>query len=490
MLIVDALYRHARERSRGIAIRSGEECVTWSELARRVTAIEEWLREQQVKTLAFKLDNGVPWVAIDLAALAAGVNVVPLPTFFSESQLDHVLADAAVDCLISNDFPPGSGWHGVEFPLAGLNCFRSASGSNSRDGVGKITYTSGSTGSPKGVCLDHRTLDNVASSLVEALEPVAIEKHLSVLPLSTLLENVAGIYAPIIKGIEINVPPLAEVGLEGSSGLDVEKFAAIIETTRPDSLILVPELLVALTTLVQWQLLSPNYLKMVAVGGGRVSTRVLELASTLSIPVFEGYGLSEACSVVSLNLPSHNRQGSVGRPLPHARLRINPRGEIEVGGSLMTGYLNGNRLDQEWLATGDLGHIDNDGFVYVDGRIKNLLVTGWGRNVNPEWVESELAQNPEIAHALLVGDGRAHNLALVWPRFEQNSTDIEAIVRKTNEILPDFARVGAWIVVDGSLPGTLVTPTGKLRRELVMQHYQHIIDNHYVDTEGESRVIL
>ncbi len=192
------------------------------------------------------------------------------------------------------------------------------------------------------------------------------------------------------------MPSLDVVGLSGAS-LDVEKFSSIINEVEPNSIILVPQLLTAIVTLKQFHLMSADKFKMMAVGGGRVSEHLIGSAEELGLPVCQGYGLSECCSVLTLNLASADKPNSVGKALPHVKLRLSAEGEIEASGSNMLGYLGQSEKMNEWYATGDLGYIDDDGFVYITGRKKNVFITSFGRNVNPEWVESALTQQAAIS---------------------------------------------------------------------------------------------
>ena len=499
--IIVCLLEHARQQPKATAIITDKATTSYEQLAARVTRRALWLTQQHCQTLAFQLDNGLEWVITDLAGLLAGVNIVPIPGFFSQQQIAHVLGDSEADFFLSDqpnamdrtlrrnaDSRPGNKWQTQMMPQTETSITvwqRKSLQTRQRPAV-KLTYTSGSTGTPRGVCLAFETIDTVASSIVSALQPLLVEHHVCLLPLATLLENIAGLYAPIMRGIAIQVPSLQTIGLTGAS-LDVEKFCTTVNNSDADSIIIVPQLLTALVTLAEFGILQTAKLKMIAVGGGRVSEHLLTRANQLGLPVYQGYGLSECASVLTLNLPGANRAGSVGRALPHAELRTNEFGEIEARGSNMLGYLNNGFLSknkqttpddqQHWYPTGDLGHIDADGFLFVTGRIKNVFITSLGRNVNPEWVESSLTQHPAIAHALITGEGRDHNLALIWTRFPLTSEELRQLVDTANAELPDYARSHAHIVMDTPLTPTLVT--GRLKRQLALTQFRTIINDHY-----------
>jgi long-subunit acyl-CoA synthetase (AMP-forming) len=202
---------------------------------------------------------------------------------------------------------------------------------------------------------------------------------------------------------------------------------------------------------------------------------MLARAATAGLPVYEGYGLSECGSVVCLNTPGAARPGSVGRPLPHARLRIDEHGEIHVGGTAMAGYIGDAECSPNGeIATGDLGSIDADGYVHVSGRRKNLFINSYGRNLSPEWIESELTQEPGIGQAVAFGEARAQVVALIVPTHARVTPDaICDGVSRANARLPAYARVARYHVASErfSLANGLLTANGRPRREKVLERY-------------------
>ena len=315
------------------------------------------------------------------------------------------------------------------------------------------------------------------------MENIEVNTHLCILPLATLLENIAGLYAPILRGISLYVGPSDETGLKGAS-LDIESFCNTINKVKPESIILVPQLLTALVTLREMDMVQTSQFQMIAVGGGRISEHLLATAEKLALPVCQGYGLSECCSVLTLNLPGASKEGSVGRALPHAELRISDAGEIEARGSNMQSYLGETEVQNDWYATGDLGHMDEDGFLFITGRKKNVFITSFGRNVNPEWVESSLTQQVAVSQALAYGESRDHNLALIWLRFPQNADELELIINKANKGLPDYAQVHAYIVMEEELAESMMTSNGRIKRGLVTKLYENKIESHFKNQQA------
>jgi long-subunit acyl-CoA synthetase (AMP-forming) len=461
------------------SIEDGDRCWDRAQLEQAIGGLAGILVAQGTRVMATLMDNSPAWVVCDAAAARAGVVHVPLPVFFTPAQVTHALASAGVDTMLASPAAatafrgaPASRCDvaGQELVLARLP----ATAAPLPPGTAKITFTSGTTGTPKGVCLRQDAMQRVADSLVQALEPLGIRRHLCALPLAVLLENIAGVMAPLARGAACIVPPLGQVGLCGSSGFDAAAFQSALVRHRPDSVILLPQMLRAWVEYLRGQgLLAPAGLKMVAVGGAAVGARLIGEARALGIPAYEGYGLSEGASVQALNLPGGDRPGSCGRALPHARLRIAPDGEIEIAGSLLAGYLGDSASPPGWWPTGDLGSVDADGFVYVQGRKKNVLVTGFGRNVAPEWVETTLRGEACVSQAAVFGDGQPALAAVLWPVGDVPDACLQAAVDAANRTLPDYARIARWVRARAAFDAAsgMATANGRPQRGAILQSH-------------------
>ena len=173
--------------------------------------------------------------------------------------------------------------------------------------------------------------------------------------------------------------------------------------------------------------------------------------------------------MVSVNLPGQNRPGSVGKPLPHLSVRISDSGEIEVRSEHAFSYLGKAVPESEWLATGDLGEMDEDGFLFVRGRRKQILITAFGRNVSPEWIESELLAESGIEQVMVLGDGWSGLGALIVTDMSMTAGQLAGAVQRCNERLPDYARITAFRAVSPFSPANRqMTVNGRLRREAVV----------------------
>ena len=348
-----------------LALVDNASTLTAGELSTRVTRVASSLADlsSRVHVLGVQADNGFDWIVIDLAAQAASITLVPLPAFFTPAQCEHAVAASGMDAIFTMaasqaqalGFGDATTVQGIDMPLLRRN---GQGGAGFPPGTAKITFTSGTTGDPKGICLDARSQWEVAQALVEALSGVEIERHLCLLPLPVLLENIAGVYAPLLRGAACCVPSLREVGMTGASAFDAMACLAAIERYDAHSVILLPQTLAALTGALEAGAKRPSCLRFAAVGGAKVSPASIDRARALGLPVFEGYGLSECASVVALNVPGNDRPGSVGRPLARTDVKI-ADGEIIVRGHAMLGRTGDRRRrdDTSPIHTGDLGRI-------------------------------------------------------------------------------------------------------------------------------------
>jgi long-subunit acyl-CoA synthetase (AMP-forming) len=275
-----------------------------------------------------------------------------------------------------------------------------------------IVYTSGSTGRPKGVRLGLEQIDWQARALAAAIEAHERDLHLSVLPLSLLLETIAAICVPILVGARTHFATDVAHNLGAGRSADI---CTEVERRQPTTTVLVPQLLAGWIAQLQSRgARPPESLRFVAVGGAPISAALAARAWEFGIPAHEGYGLTECCSVVAVNRPGRRKAGTVGEPLPGLDVRIED-GEVMVSGpTVMAGYLHAKRADRSWR-TGDLGDVDHDGYLSVTGRKDNLLVTSSGRNISPEWVEAMIAGDPRIGACAVLGHGQRHLSVLLVP---------------------------------------------------------------------------
>lgn len=495
--VLDKLANITHLQSSDVAIVDDHGTTTYGELTSRMWRLGNTFRKNECQRIALLADNGSDWIVTDLAALRTGVTVVPIPPFFSPAQIAHLLESASIDTVVASPALLSSFLRDDEFKE--LDCDAVDLQILKRRGppplfesygqpCAKITFTSGSTGAPKGVMLSGTTIDLVVQRLTAAFEDIHTSRHLCSTPLATLLENIAGVYVPLMRGAMVVAPSVARLGLCGSSTIDADRFTRVLNQCRANSLILQPQTLRELTTAIQGQSgRRPEHLEYVAVGGAKVNDSDLLEANETGIPAFQGYGLSECASVVALNRPGMSQSGSVGKPLPGIDVRIADDGEIVVRGQSMNGYLGEHQPENHVIHTGDLGHLDEDGFLYVTGRKKDVFITSFGRNVSPEWPEAALLHEQEVSQACVFGEAMPYNTAVIVASDSAGSTSIASAIARANRQLPDYAQVTNWILADEpfSAESGLLTPTGKPRRDAIARRY--LFNTNMPRTEGTRR---
>lgn len=471
---------------------------TESQISKQINLWQELLLGYGAQRIALAANSSVQWALLDLACLDADLLLVPLPTYLSDSQLAHVMTQLEPDFYISDKEQQGAEFTLLE-QVGDLLLYRrelQSPGAAIPATCQKITFTSGSTGQPKGVCLSAQSQLDVAQSLLQRINQDA-PKHLCLLPLSTLLENIAGIYAPLLAGGEVLIAPDAMRGFSGSQLTNPQALLTLITSTAPKSLILVPELLQLLVMARSqgWQ--APDSLEFIAVGGAHVSTALLQQAARLGLPVYQGYGLSECASVVALSTADARQSTAlelelVGTALAHRDIEIID-GEIVVKQAFL-GYLAEPSSASDKVFTGDLGEVDAQGRLRILGRRKNLLISSLGRNISPEWPEALLTQSGLIRQAVLVGDAQPYCAALLYLSNPDAAPLVPAYLDKVNQELPDYAQIKRYQLLTQPLSvadGTL-TANGRPRRAEVVKKYQNDIHALFVSNTviGESYEFL
>jgi len=496
--VLQAVRSHAELRPDHIAFEGKSTRLSYAELSGAIDAASAAIGCLDIRVAALLADNTPAWAMTDLALLQAGIPLVPIPHFFTAGQTGHLIHSAGVDAIFTDQpeqtlkllhslnlsyAPP------EEIGVGGQSLFvirLPAAEPALPDACAKVTFTSGSTGEPRGVCLKQSAMEAVAASLAEATRASEQDRHVSLLPYTTLLENVGGLYTPLLAGATICAPGLAAVGMTGASSLDARTFVTSLISSKASSCIMIPQMLYALVTVLEAGMPKPEALRFIAVGGAHVSGLLLQRATTLGLPVYEGYGLSEAASVVSVNKAGANRPGSAGKPLGHVEIRFAVDGEILVRGSLFSGYLGEPEpAAGGYWPTGDLGYLDTAGFLHLNGRKKHIFITAFGRNVSPEWIECELAVEAAIAQCCVFGEARPFNIAVIQPRQGFDAGQVHQAVDKANVRLPDYARISRWLPAHEpfTVANGMWTGTGRPIRQKIFETYAEKMNELYNDPE-------
>ena len=467
--IYAALLRDAAESPRKTAVSDDATSLTRCAFVARIFALARALPES-ARVIGLLAPNGVDWAAAQLACAFAGKTLVPLPTFFSAAQLAHVVRNAAVDHVWSAESMLGRVAQ-AGLPVIALRPRDEAREIACGDGFQQIIYTSGTTGQPKGVRHGARQIAWSTQALAKATAASEQDCYLSVLPLAMLLETICAVFIPALVGGNVHfASALSEaVGRGAPSGL-----ADAFDQINPTASVLVPNLLRAwIDELARGGKRAPRRLRFVAVGGAPVPTATAEAAWRVGVPVYEGYGLSECCSVVALNRIGERRPGAVGRPLDGLEVRIVDSEIVVDGPSVTSGYVGGAEHVGPWR-TGDLGSIDEDGRLRVLGRKDNVIVASSGRNISPEWIETMLLADPRIVQCALVEDGDGALAVVLIPSLvgavwfaRASQDDVAELTRRACAEAPDYARPARHIVapLGEALAAQLLTANGRIRRK-------------------------
>jgi long-chain acyl-CoA synthetase len=227
-------------------------------------------------------------------------------------------------------------------------------------------------------------------------------------------------------------------------------------------------------------------------GGAPLAKEIIEFFDSLDILVLEGYGLTECTTAATVNRPSRHRFGTVGPALPGVELRIADDGEVLIKtDTIFAGYYKDEQATQEvlpgdgWLRSGDVGHLDEDGFLTITDRKKDILVTAGGKNVAPQNLENALKTHPLVSQALVVGDRRPYVAALITlvegTTPDQARHEIERFVEEVNSDLSRFEQIKRYAILprDFSADEDEVTPTLKLKRRVCQEHFAAEIEALY-----------
>ncbi|MDQ6838921.1 MAG: AMP-binding protein, partial [Actinomycetota bacterium] len=342
-----------------------------------------------------------------------------------------------------------------------------------------IVWTSGTSSAPKGVTLSLANIAYVVRQGVAAHDLDADDRWLSFLPLNHMLELSCGLLAAMATG--------ASFAFVGSSAPG--PVATAMAERRCTRMTVVPAFLAALLAHIEATGPAgfPTGRRLsLHCGGAPLDAAVARRLERFGIPVYTGYGLTETAPVVAVNTPAACRPGSVGRPLPGTEVRIATSGEVLVRSpGVMVGYWDDAALTEAaidgggWLHTGDLGHLDADGFLHVTGRAKTLIVLANAKKVQPEEVEEVLAGSALLAEACVVGwpvgdaDQRVGAVVVAGPALRRRCPSPEALaaaaegeVARLTAGLAAFKRPVVVRVIDGALPRTA---KGSIRRTEVLR---------------------
>lgn len=407
-------------------------------------------------------------------------------------------------------------------------------------------YTSGTTGEPKGAMLTHHNLISNIEAVLELIDWRPDDVFLSFLPLSHVFERMGGHFLPIYAGLTIayaeslftlandmlEVKPTLMLGVPRFYASVMDRIQASVRQMPPLRQKLFYRMLTVgkiysqcwreghsapLSVRLQHGLLDKlvaskirervgGRLRYFVSGGAALPKEVAEFFHAFGILILEGYGLTETSPVLTVNPPNAPRFGSVGKPIRGVEIRIAEDGEILARGpNIMLGYYNkpeatAAAIDPDgWFHTGDVGHMDSDGYLYITDRKKDIIVLANGKNVAPQPIENLLKQSELVQEAVVYGDGMSAPVALIVSNMDalrafakQHGIDAEgdtllnhdAIqkryrqeLERVNRELADFQRLKGFRLISQpfSIETGELTPTLKVKRRVVAEKYAHLL---------------
>ncbi len=333
-----------------------------------------------------------------------------------------------------------------------------------------ILFTSGTTGKSKGVMLTHRNLTDNAAGVDMGIPSGTVS--MTLLP----IHHAYCFTMDILKGLYI--------GLTICINDSIMHVARNMKLFKPEIVLLVPMVIESIYAKLQeaGKLIPKKMaakaafggnLKTVCSGGAYLDPEYVEKFAEYGITILQGYGMTECSPVISTNLPWDSRKGSVGKLLPNCRAKVVDEEIWVQGSSVMMGYYKmpeetAAALEDGWLKTGDLGYVDEDGFVYITGRKKNLIILANGENVSPEELENQLSRNPLVKEILVRETGQVIQ-AEIFPNLEyaakKRVRDVPAALQQIldgfNRDMPVYKRIHSLIVREAEFEKT---PSKKIKR--------------------------
>ena len=505
--------------------------------------------------------SSADWLVVDMAVMAAGGVTVPMFSDLSPENLLFEINDSAMRFLyvdgeeesdaleILGDGPMRILRERADLDLEGVltreGLMREGQAALDAGDVvlpeieaedlATIVYTSGSTGVPKGVEITHGNLMHQVHACRRCFRLSEGEPVVSCLPLAHIYERVV-MYAYVVQGVSVYFAD------------DIRRVGDILRDVKPTTITVVPRILEKVHArlvagvmngswstriighlaidfanedepaeehhdLPHWisdtlvyrrfrEALGGN-LKHVIVGGSALDAHVLRFLSNVGIPIYEGYGMTETTSVLSVNTPGFSKAGTVGRAFPGTRLKISEQGEVLARGPGVTrGYHNNPVATEElftpdgWLKTGDRGELDEDGYLTITGRVKDLFKTSQGKYVSPVPIEQQLCRNALIENAMVLGENQRFVSCLLFPEIDMlhrvkqaydlmDLSDgeclshptllqsVDDMVSAVNDGLNHWEQIRKYTLLLRPLTvaGGGLTPTMKLRRHVIADRF-------------------
>ncbi len=537
-LLGEIFEKSAKNFPNKLALKKGDTKYTYAQLKDAVIKLKNYLLRFGLKKgdkFSVIGENSPEWAIGYLAIVRAGLVCVPLDPMLKEAEIIHVLRESEARGILSSE----SHIYKIEdvrdelknlkwiIPLDNIKELNVGedipAGQIDPDSSAVLIFTSGTTGTSKAVMLSH---NNIISN-IKSVAPVIIldqnDTMVSIIPMHHTFEGTCGFLYPLYCGAAIHYPPsLKPNDLQAtmkSAGVTClvavpllfEKFLRAVHRKVAKSSMATKILfntisgIGSLFKLLRKPLFARvrremglENIRVAIAGGAALPAKVAKGLELFGIPILQGYGLTESSPVISVNPPRYPKNDSVGLPIPDVEVKINDpdengMGEIVVRGpNVMLGYYKNKEATDEvlkdgWLYTGDLGRMDKDGYLYIIGRMKSIIVTPTGKNIYPEELEEKLIKSDWIEEVLVVPrinleTKKEEICAIIYPNYqllERHSIsrgitlterDIRSIykdeVKKCNENLPAYKKITRFEIREEEFPKTT---TKKIKRHLFIE---------------------
>ena len=454
------------------AVSDDETQLTFTELDRRSAAVAEQLADRGVgpgDVVAVMLANRVELVLTLFAAWRLGAAATPINPAFTAVEAGHQLSDSGAKIVIADAGAPVGAV--PVLPVDALAVEPTSSVAPvvpADDDIALLIYTSGSTGRPKGVMINHANTDAMSASMAEHLSLTAADRCLLILPMFHVNAIMVSLMAPLRAGGSLYIAP----------GFSAARFFDDVETFRPTYFSAVPTIYAVLAAMPDDVVPDVSSLRFVVCGAAPVTRELLDACEKrFGFVMVEGYGLTEGTCASACNpVDGVRKLGTVGPALPGQRIRIvaedgtdagpGERGEVQISGpTVMAGYLNNPEATAEtvvdgWLRTGDVGTIDEDGYLAIVDRIKDMIIRG-GENIYPKEIEATIGELSDVLEVAVVG--RPHEVLGEVPvahvvMYPGATTTAEDVLAHCRDRLTRV-KVPVDVVVTEALPKN---PVGKI----------------------------